>query len=43
MRWIKGEGTPTRRAFLDVVDLVLDHDMGEFAVRQRRVKRPRAG
>lgn len=31
MRWIKGEEEPTTKAFLDLVDLLLDHDMGEFS------------
>ena len=30
MRWIRGEDPPTTKAFLDVVDLLLEHDMGEF-------------
>jgi len=31
VRWLKGEEQPNPRSFLDVVDLLLEHDMGEFS------------
>jgi hypothetical protein len=41
MRWIKGEEEPTRKSFLDAVDMLLEHDMGEFGPQKLQDKTPK--
>ena len=36
MRWILGQATPTRKAFLDAVDLLLEHNMGRYGPQPQR-------
>ncbi|HJY77948.1 MAG TPA: hypothetical protein VKE95_15030 [Burkholderiales bacterium] len=39
LRWIKGEERPTNKAFWDVVDLLIDHDRGNFGSRDGTTNR----
>ena len=40
LRWIRGEETPPTEPFMEVVDLLLEHDMGRFGTSGKAPESP---